>query len=101
LVASVMVPVNAARSAWAKQQLSPRIHAIKRFFAIVFLLECETADTRSARGLERFSSTQLLDETRLNHANLKTTLRKRGVTEYSTDIVRMLSKMPRCTPPCR
>jgi hypothetical protein len=35
------------------------------------------------------------NDTRLNHANLKKTLRTRGVIEFSTDIFRMLSEMPR------
>jgi hypothetical protein len=39
--------------------------------------------------------TQLSDVNRLNHANLKKTLRKSGVTEHSTDIVRMLLETPR------
>src|SRR5262249_8154262 len=41
LLASVIMPVNAARSAWAKQQLNPTIHVIKRFFAILFLLNAK------------------------------------------------------------
>ncbi len=64
----MIVPVNAALSAWAKQQLNPRIHVTKKFFDISFLLNA-----------------------RLNHANLKTTLKRRPVIEYSTDIVETLS----------
>ncbi len=58
----MIVPVNAALSAWAKQQLNPRIHVTKKFFDISFLLNA-----------------------RLNHANLKTTIKRMPVIEYSTD----------------
>jgi hypothetical protein len=33
-------------------------------------------------------------DTRLNHANLKKTLRTRGVIEYSSDIFHLLSEKP-------
>jgi hypothetical protein len=60
--ASVMVPVYAAWSAWAKQQLSQKIHVTKRFFNISFLLNAKlsgTPYTGSAGSLDRLNSRRL------------------------------------------